>query len=369
METIALVFGGDSLESEISILTCLKVIKEFQKQNWKFVPVYLDHLGQFYTGAKLFNKDNYQNKKGFIKGRFVKNKERYYFKTRLKKYYFDYVLPIVHGKGTEDGTLGAFFDLLQIPCIYGGIINASILQDKAFFKRFLKVLKIKQPKYKTMKYYQYINANLNVDALIKGLTFPLIVKPSHLGSSIGVKKVFDKEQLIEAINEAFYYDDEVIIEECIKSLKEVNIAVVGYQDDLTLSAFETVNQSDQVFSFYQKYESEVPFVPFQKKKDNLDEELKDKIVKITTQVYEELSCFGVVRFDFLIDQEANEVYLNEINTIPGSLAFYLFEDIGIDFKTLLERLIAFGKKKIEFQSHLYSSFDQSFLSKIHLKNK
>ncbi len=368
MKKIAIVYGGNSLESDISVLTALKVAHEFQNNGWDYLLVYLDHDGNFYTGKALLNKLNYENFHGFKKGEFKRKHQSSFFKTKTSKLYFDYALIVGHGKGIEDGTLGAFFDTLKIPCIYSGIYNAAILQDKVACKRILNTFKIPQTKFKSLSASTYLNIQ-KLDSFIKPLHFPLIVKPCHLGSSIGVRKVMNIEELKEAIEAAFYYDDEVIVEEAINHLKEVNIAILGNEEKMIISSLETVNNHDMILSFYDKYESGedkkfVRIIP-----SDVSEDIEETIRDIAIKSFRSLSCFGVVRFDFLYDQQSQKVYLNEINTIPGSLAYYLFEDKGIEFKELLTTLVDIGIKRIQKLSTIEATFEKGFLSNLSEKIK
>ncbi len=368
MKKIAIIYGGNSLESDVSVLTALKTAHEFDNNGWKYILVYLDHDGNFFTGKALLDKDNYEKLKDFKKGEFKHQNGSSYFKVGMKKYYFDYALILGHGKGIEDGTVGAYFDTLKIPCIYSGIYNASLLQDKALCKRVLSTFKIPQTKFKSLNVSTYQTIDFNLETFLKQLHFPLIVKPCHLGSSIGVSKVKEVKEAKEAIEVAFYYDDEVVIEEAIDNLKEVNIAILGDFERVRLSSLETVNNNDEVLSFADKYEktdkSFTRIIP-----SDVDESIAEQIKTISIKVFKMLSCSGVVRFDFLYDQKNRKVYLNEINTIPGSLAYYLFEDQEIEFSEVLEEMLNIGIKRIRRNENITSNFEECLLKNLNSKLK
>ena len=250
MAIFCLLCGGDSLESDISYVSYKKIKQELKYSNIATIDVYLNRFGEFYL---------IENNK-LKKGQFIKHNEECFFKTKFKKYYFDAVLPIVHGKGVEDGSLGAYFDILKIPCMYSGITNASLLQNKSYFKKIIDFYDIPNVPYVDLSYYQYIDVNFDLEKHVSKLQFPLIVKPVNLGSSIGVKKVYDMESLLEALDKSFSYDSDVLIEKCVESLKEVNIALLGYKDNIIVSELETVSNKDDVYGIYSGLSLDVYFL-------------------------------------------------------------------------------------------------------------
>ena len=348
MAIFCLLCGGDSLESDISYVSYKKIKQELKYSNIATIDVYLNRFGEFYL---------IENNK-LKKGQFVKHNEECFFKTKFKKYYFDAVLPIVHGKGVEDGSLGAYFDILKIPCMYSGITNASLLQNKSYFKKIIDFYDIPNVPYVDLSYYQYIDVNFDLEKHVSKLQFPLIVKPVNLGSSIGVKKVYDMESLLEALDKSFSYDSDVLIEKCVESLKEVNIALLGYKDNIIVSELETVSNKDDVLSFFDKYllskEKTTRIIPSDISKDK-----KETIIFLSKKVFRLLDCFGVVRLDFLLDEENSKVYLNEINTIPGSLAYYLFEPININVAKMIDILYEFYLKKVKDDLKRLTSYEES----------
>lgn len=362
MEKVCLVYGGDSVESDISILTALKVQKELEKFSYPYLMVYLDHEGNFYSGEGLLHKDNYQNLVHFNKGNFIQSQGKCFFKRGLSKEAFDVVLLLCHGYHTEDGTLGGFFDTLKIPCIYPGLIQSAILQDKASFKRIMKNLEIPQTKYEILTEKEFALKLENKEELTK-LDYPLIVKPSHLGSSIGVKKVNSEKELIEALFDGFRYDEVVLIEEFVLNLKEVNVAILLHNDEMIISNLERVNNQEKVLSFIDKYDNyslnESHIIPA-----DIDNKMAKKIVYIAKKVYQKLLLKSLVRFDFLIDEKMNKVYLNEVNAIPGSLAYYLFESLDIKMVDLIEMLINQLKREEINKKKKISSYNQSFLKNL-----
>lgn len=359
MKKICLVYGGDSLENEISILTALKVATELEKYSYSYLLVYISRNGEMFTGSSLKDKDLYNSKKGFKKGTFIKNK-KCYFKSGINKYEFDIVLLLSHGKGAEDGTHKGYFDTLKIPCIAPSVNASSLLQNKLFFKQVLKDLNVPQVKYYHIKKEEYLNG-LNLK-----LKYPLIVKPVSLGSSIGVCKVENETNLNYALDEVFLYENEALIEEMVCSLKEVNIAIFRHKNQLIKSLAERVNDKDKVLSFLDKYDnytlSDTHIIPA-----DVDEDIIIKINNISENVYNKLNLNSVVRFDYLLDEKNKELYLNEINAIPGSLAYYLYEKLDISLIDIVEKLIEdyyYNQKK---DNLLYKKYDEYFLTSLKAK--
>lgn len=341
MNRIAIVYGGDSIESDISVLSYKKIKTMLIDEGIKTLDIFLDRTGSFYV--------NYNNK--IRMGHFEKIGESCYFKTRFSRYEFDVVLPLVHGKGVEDGSLGAFFDILKMPCMYSGVLNSSLLQNKSYFKKILNYYNIPNTKFVDLSYDEYIDIDFDLELLIKDLSYPLIIKPNNLGSSVGVSKVYEYSELLSSLDNAFKYDNEILIEEAVCNLKEVNIAVLGYKDNLVFSELETVSKKDDILSFYDKY-----LLSKDKKTRIIPSDISIDIKEISKKTFKCLSCFGVNRFDYLIDELSNEVYLNEINTIPGSLAYYLFEPLNIQAYKIIQIMYENYRKKLKDENRLLKTY-------------
>ena len=359
MKRIVLVYGGSSTESEISILTALKTYKELTKVNKNVYLVYLDHCGNFYSGKGLEKLENYSNKRNFQKIKFYKSKQSYFFKGLIKRTFFDLVLILGHGKNSEDGTLSSYFETLKIPYCYDDLANVSLLQDKSKTKYVFSTLGINQVNYKVLHLHQYeTNKRYPID-----LKFPLIVKPSRLGSSIGICKVETVEELNQELLNAFRYDETLVLEECIEEKIEYNIALIGYQNKIIVSEVEEVNNTKEVLSFFDKYD----YSNGNEKRiicPKMDKDVKNKIINNAKNVFEALNLCGIFRFDFIYDKKTEELYLNEVNSLPGSLAYYLFEPKGISMVDLVLMYIDFHSEKNKVRLHLLSSYEDGFVSKV-----
>ena len=361
MKKIAFICGGNSVEREISCLTSLKVVKELKQKGVDCLLIYLDEKMNFHLVKELTSKFVEENK--LIKGEFYKKKNISIFKTFKKKYVFDYVCILGHGKNIEEGNLKSYFDILKIPCLCESIYNGVILQDKHKFKMALNYLNIPSLPHKIIYKYQ-IERNDKIKQIINKFSFPLIVKPSSLGSSIGINVVETKEKLKESLVQTSYYDDAILVETYIKNKIEINVAILGYENEIYISSLEEVNDSKNILSFYDKYD----YSSTNKKRiinPNVDEKIKVKILDTAKKVFDNLHLCGLIRFDFIIDLDQEKVYLNEANLIPGSLAYYLFEN-QFDIPGLVEKYIELLMEKHQQQELLLNKFDEGFMTKIDL---
>ena len=360
MKKIAVVYGGNSLEHDISIVTSLFVMEELKKHNIPFVPIYLSHDNVFYTGKALLNKDNYEDKTKFIKGTFVFKNGYYQFKHLCHYDDIEVAILCFHGFGTEDGTMKALFDFMHIPSTSSSVISSALIQDKYFSKIILKHLEI--PVVDCFKLYK------GKDTIIKeGFDFPLVIKPSHLGSSSGVIKGYNYDEYRKYLNIAFEYDEEVIVESSVEHLKELNVAVLGDENNQIVSDIELVNMEDKVLTFKDKYEL------FQSKYSGhiipakITKVLQTEIKTYALKAFINLNCLGVVRFDFLYDAKSKKLYLNEINSIPGSLSYYLFKNQKISLIDIIKKICEIAKNEYKHKRNLITKYEDASLKTIAMK--
>lgn len=366
MKTIAIVYGGDSLEHDISIVTAFFVHEACQKKKWPHCLIYLSRKGSFYCGKSLEKKENYTSLHGFHAGIFVRKKNRAYFVSKGKKKEIGTVILCGHGKGVEDGTLGGYFDTLKIPVCYSGVETSAVLQNKALTKKILRSEKIPVVKSRLVTKRDLMEHHFSLSSYLHGLCAPYILKPLHLGSSIGVKKGNTQEELEKELPQLIHLEDAFLIEEAIEHLVEYNIAIVGDDRKIFLSDIEEVNHEDRVLSFHDKYEE------FQGETKRIipamiEEEVKRKIEQYASKAFLKLGCRGVVRFDFFYQKETGDIYLNEVNSIPGSLAYYLFESKGMSFGELLEKLIDCAQYRTHYAQHQIHIYEESNL--LHIARK
>lgn len=336
MNRIILVSGGNSVEHEISLLTQKQVDKAINKDKYIVNNVYLSKDNKFYLIKKKNNKTLNDYKKHPLE--LIKDKNIQYFKYKRKKIYFDYLFLLVHGKGVEDGSLHAYLEFLDIPYISNNVASSNLGMDKYITKELVK------DNVKTLDHILVNMNDYNYEELISKLNnYPYIFKANSLGSSIGVIKVNNEYEVMDAINTIKVYDDYIIIEKCLNNFKEYNISLFKKNNEYIISSIEEINYK-KVLSYNDKYSNNGLENLNRIINPNINNNLKEEIINNSKYIYNKLKCDFLVRIDYLFDEESNTLYFNEINMIPGSLAFYLYEDKGILFDELLDYLIDVGKR-------------------------
>lgn len=360
---IILLYGGNSVEHEISILSALFVYKQY-KGKYNLIPCYLKD-SNFYIFKKLENIDTYKNFPILHKPiKFIANKN--YIISKGKRIYFDAVLIVTHGINCEDGTIASYFKTLNIPFIAQDIYSASIGQNKVLSKKLCNS--------KVVPYY-YINKNTfnhSLQDLIDNankLGFPLIIKPNKLGSSVGISKVENIEELIDNIEYLFNLDDELLLEKYISSFYELNIAAIKYKDEIILSEIEKVSNS-KLLTYDDKYVVDQKFLNENNKElpANISDKLSSLIKQEAKKIYTSLNAKYIVRMDFLYDLDNKKLYFNEINNIPGSLATYLFKYVNIDINKLIDMYIDEGLKDIDSNKKIISSYEKNIFKEVSFNN-
>jgi D-alanine-D-alanine ligase len=383
---IAVIFGGRSVEHEISVLSALQCIAALDKNKYQIIPIYISKQGQWYTGEKLLDLENYrdleqlmlQSQKSIVSqnagsGEVCKESVGIFAKKQIAT--IDIVFPVMHGTHGEDGSLQGLFETMNIPYVGCDVLASAISMDKVTTKMILRSIGISVLDDVWFYAHEWIEAKDTVIAKIKAkLNYPLIVKPGNLGSSIGVTAVDNDSELEDAIDLAVSMSQRILVEPKITNLKEVNCAVLGDCEELEVSVCEEPIRVDAILSYQDKYlggaknkinaagnSSEGMSGAKRKIPAEISLAMNAKIQSLAKQAFVALNCNGVVRIDFLIDQTTNEVYLCELNTIPGSLAFYLWEPMGINFTALTERLIALALKRHRENNNLVVSYGTNIL--------
>lgn len=360
MKKIVIVFGGASVEHDVSIITGLQAINSL-KEEYEVIPVYLSLENTFFLTDKLKPSDYFDKEKvkksstlvTFFDGQLMKIK-----KTKLQKLKdFDCVLNCCHGGVGENGELNAFFKLNNINCSSANTFSSGVCMNKYFTKLFLRDLGVPVVDGVLINKYSF---NKNIEVVAKTLKDDLIVKPNSLGSSIGVNKTTQKD-VKECVQTVLQLDDEVLVENCVTNMYELNCACYQKDGEIIFSQIEKVGNKKEILSFDDKYISkedkrEIPA--------KIDKDLEEKIKNYTSLVYRQLRLSGVIRIDYIYDRKNKKLYLNEINTIPGSMAYYLFQGLGINYSMLCEDII--NQSKIEKQQIYFKS---DILSQTGLKVK
>lgn len=381
-KNIAVIFGGESTEHDISILTGIQVANALDKQKYNLIPIYIDQKGNWFYGNELLNIKFYANfNQKKVKKVVILPTNSHLFIEKFGKYKefmnLDCAILACHGKNGEDGTLQGLLELSHIPYSSSGVFASSVGLNKVKMKELFFANKIPICKYQVVEKFEFEKNKFEFENLI----FPVIVKPCNLGSSIGISVCQNQYELKKALELAFLFDDVAIIEECIKNLKEVNISVLGNKQDAICSVTEQPI-SKGLLSFEKKYMStrskssncgtktQKEFSGTKNGMQNIDRIVPADITKnqekrikdLALKIFEITNSKGVVRIDFMIDNDTGKVYANEINTIPGSFAFYLWQKSGINFEKLLDKVIEIAIDDKNKKENLTTIFNSSVLN-------
>lgn len=375
---VAVVFGGKSVEHEVSIISAVQAMANIDTGKYRIVPVYLTKDNEFYYGEDLRNIGLYRNIGGLVarcrRVVFIREKGR----VRLVKYPgglfsggpvcdVDVVLPVVHGTNVEDGALQGYLKTLDVPFAGCGVLASAVGMDKYVMKILLK-----EAGFPVLDCLRFTGRGPDdIRRVEDKFAYPVIVKPVNLGSSVGISLASNPEELEQALAAAFMFSDKVLVEPAITQLREINCAVLGDASEAIASECEEPFASDEILSYKDKYmdggkgkSSGSKGMAGLKRKIPADipAGLRRRIQELAVGAFQSLDCNGVARIDFMIDKTDGKVWLNEINTIPGSLAFYLWQPVGIKYPELLERLIALALKRRRLEEEITYSFDTNILA-------
>ena len=384
---VGVIFGGESVEHEVSIISAIQAMNKMDLEKYEVIPIYITKNREWYTGEMLKDIEVYQDF-GLIKkycknivlyykdGSYVLQKKKGLFKSIVKE--IDIAFPIVHGTNVEDGVLQGYLQSIGIPFVGSNVYASVVGQDKAYMKDVWSSASLPMTKYIWFYDSDYKNDQESILKKASKLKYPLIVKPACTGSSVGISVCENEEKLIEGIDDAIHYDSKIIIEEVVENLKEVNIAVMGNYEHQRVSEIEEVLSANKFLTFTDKYigdgKGKIKGAKCSKKVGSkgmastnrklpadLSDKLRTQVEDIATSAFKALGCSGNSRIDFLIDEKTNKVYINEINSIPGSLAFYLWDAKDMDFADLLDNMIQIGIKDYKKRVSKTRSFESNIL--------
>lgn len=336
MRNILVFFGGVSCEHDVSVITGVMVANCIDGRDSVSVPVYVGRDGKWYGGNDLKNLASYKGEKKFKEVALLPSDDCLYErkKGKLKKLCkIDCAINCMHGLNGEDGSLAGYLKLSRIPLASPSIFSSAVSMDKYYTKLALAGLRIPYLPYVRLLRDNYYKNRVIAKKLVERLGMPVIVKPANLGSSIGVGVVKLEDEFFGAVENAFKYDDKVIVEKALTDFKEINCACYKSGDKYVVSECEEPITKHEVLTFDEKYKT-----PVEKKfPADISKEVAAKIKSMTSYVYRKLEFRGIIRIDYLLD--GDEVYLNEINSVPGSLAYYLFVRDTDEFGSLIDGLV------------------------------
>ncbi len=376
---VGVFFGGRSVEHEVSIISAMQAIAAIDASKYSAVPVYIAKNGDWYTGALLSKIDSYKDLNGLMRqcdrcalvrgetGALLVRVPPSRFKRNVLGA-IDIAFPVMHGTGGEDGTLQGYFEMIGLPYAGCHVLASSVGMDKVFTKSVFKEEGL--PVLEHIWFYtSEIQAEMEkaVAAIEKKFPYPLIVKPANLGSSIGISTAADRDELEEALELATTFSLKVMIEPKVVNIKEVNCSVMGDYSRCDASVCEEPVRTDAILSFKDKYmsggKSSKGMSSLQRKiPADIPPEMNERIRALAKKAFLAMDCAGVVRIDFMVDTGTGAIYINEINTIPGSLSFYLWDPAGVNFTELTSRLIELALKRARENAGLTFSFDTNLLA-------
>ena len=386
---VGVLYGGKTTEHEVSIITAVQAMGFLNEEKYEVIPMYLTKENELYTGAPLKEMDVYKeqdllkrycknvvcyNKNGVLT---LQNKNGIFKRTIAE---VDIVIPCVHGYNMEDGNVQGLLETYGVPYTGSDIYGCTVGQDKVFQKQILQAEGVPITKYTWFYDNEFYENDQNILKEIKKIGYPVIVKPARQGSSIGIKIAKDEQSVREAIEEAIKYDDKILVEEVVDNMTELNCSVLGSNSYMETSAIEQVMGKDEILSFNDKYIGSGAKKGAAKKMSgaskgmvsadrvipaDIPEKLAKDIEETSKKAFRALGASGVVRIDYLYNKKTKKYYVNELNTIPGCLSFYLWMPVKKDYPELLDDMINIAvkrfKKKLKkttiFESNILSTFD------------
>ncbi len=382
---VGVVFGSRSVEHEVSVITGQQVIAALDKNRYDVTPIYITKAGAWYTGEKLLDVANFKDEKAVLAGceqvylpadptvggLIVRRSEKGGLFKRPRKSEvlpLDVLFPTVHGTYGEDGTLQGLFELAGIPYTGSGVLGSAVGMDKILMKSVFRDQGLPVVKYYATTRRAWENdLDATINAIEQTLGYPVFVKPANLGSSVGITQARTREELHQAMEVAAHYDRRLLIEQAVPNVIEINCAVLGFQDPQASVCEQPIAFQD-FLSYEDKYmrggKASGMKGLSRKIPAPISDELTKRVQEIAVRSFEMLDCRGVARIDFLLDTKTETLYINEINTLPGSISFYLWEPMGMNISALVDRLIQLAMETHRERQRTTYSVDSPLLARM-----
>ena len=385
---VAMMFGGKTVEHEVSVISGIQALKAMDTDKYEVIPVYMTKENDMYIGSDVGDIKAYRDIPALLKRSqkviMVSEDGRvklvpYPHKTfgGTKPVEIDVAFPVVHGTNVEDGALQGYLKTVGIPFVGPDVTASAISMDKAITKAVLKEAGVPVLNANVYTMADYEDPEGIADDIEKTFGYPVIIKPVNLGSSVGIGIAKSRGELIDAIDDAFRYAARIMAEHAISKLREINCAVLGDENEAEASECEEPLTSGEILSYEDKYvngggkkggakgggSKGAGMANLSRKiPADLSPEKREEIRKLAVKAFKALGCCGVSRIDFMIDEEEDKLYFNEINPIPGSLSFYLWEPVGVPYRELLDRMIELAMKRTRVEESLTFTFDTNILA-------
>ena len=387
---LGVIFGSRSCEREVAIISAVQMMRHADPEKYDVVPVYIDENGNWYTGEPLKNIESYKpfrpDRAGITKvfpdltsgsGALLAHrkaggllaKDRIEMVARV-----DVFVVVMHGLNGEDGTLQGLLELANVPYTSSGVGASALGMDKILMKQFFRGADLPVLPGVSCSRREFGKDRAAFVARVeKELGFPVFVKPANLGSSIGVSRADDAASLEESLELAFEYDRRVLVEKGLNKPVELNCSVLGYDDEVCASPIEMPVNQDEFLDFKDKYlasgGSKGMASLHRVLPAPIEDELKEEIQSLSCRIFRLMDCKGVVRIDYMFDRDSGKLYITEINTIPGSLSFYLWENAGMRYAELIDRLVSCAEKAHADKNRANYAFTSDILKGVSFGSK
>lgn len=376
---IAVFFGGRSTEHEISVISANQAMAAMDSDKYNVIPVYITKDGRWYTGSALTDVKNYRNTAELLKQCTQVYMRPVYgdynlYKAERKMFgsdvlaTLDAAIPVLHGSNGEDGIFEGVLETIGIPFAGCATLASANGMDKITMKMILAADGIPVVDYVWFTDKQWFAHRDDLIAKVESkLGYPVIVKPANLGSSVGIGRADNREDLLTKVDDARRYSARIIVEDLVENLQEINCSVLGDCDEYRTSVLEEPIKSGEILSYTDKYmggtkDNRGMHASKKRIPADLPQAETDRIRFLAGETFRVLSCHGVSRVDMMIDAKTRDIYVNEINTIPGSLSFYLWEAAGLKFNELMDELVRLAFKRKRDQSTKTVSYDSNIFA-------
>ncbi|MDD6656291.1 MAG: D-alanine--D-alanine ligase [Lachnospiraceae bacterium] len=377
---VAMIFGGKSVEHEVSVISGIQAILNMDTEKYEVIPVYMTKKNEMYIGDSIDKIEAYKDIDCLVSKSqrviMINNNEQIQLVSYPMKKFgkniaidIDVAFPVVHGTNVEDGAFQGYLKTIGVPFVGCDVTASAVGMDKYIMKMILKEAGVPILDALTFTLSDYADMDSLLDQIENKIGYPVIVKPVNLGSSVGISVAKNRIELSNSVDDAFRYATKILVEHAITDLREINCSVLGDENEAEASECEEPLHTSDILSYEDKYVSNAKgegskgmASVARKIPADLTAEKREEVRQMAVKAFKALGCNGVSRIDFMIDEADGSLYFNEINTIPGSLAFYLWEPLGISYKELLDRMIQLAIKRTRTEENLTFTFDTNILN-------
>lgn len=388
---VAMIFGGKTVEHEVSVISGIQACMAMDTDKYEVIPVYLTKDNDMYIGDGVGDIASYRDIPALLAksqrvimlnegGRAVMQPYPMKRFGGARPVPFDIAFPVVHGTNVEDGALQGYLKTIGVPFVGPDVTSAAVSMDKYITKAVLKMADVPVLDAEVYTLADYEDMDSLPGRIEEVFGYPVIVKPVNLGSSVGISVAKTRAELVNSLDDAFRYATRVLVEHAISKLREINCSVLGDENEAIASECEEPLHTAEILSYEDKYVNSgggkggkngskggsgskgAGMANLARKiPADLSPEERERVRDLAVKSFKALGCNGVSRIDFMIDEETGDLYFNEINPIPGSLSFYLWEPVGVPYKELLGRMIELAIKRQRVEEQVTFTFDTNIL--------